>query len=400
MHRPKLLVLNACDTPEGDVNMLLLALANFPPDAFEVYAASVPRGQVAGLLRERVGDRFIPVEMGGAEARPSGAEGRAWRAHALAGAIATLVTRVRRERIDALYAIDRTVAPIVAAAVARLTGRPFILSAHYPFYPTGGRAARFAIRQAARIHVDTHFLRAHYPPAVADPSRVVVIPCAIQIERYDPSIDATAARAELGVPAGVPLVAMAGRLSPYKGQDALIEATPRVLAAHPDACVLIAGHDTTDAMHTHGPSATRFAPILSDMIRTRDLDERVRLVGYVPSLPRFYAAATLAAMPSWEEPFGLVALEAMAMARPVVATRAGGVPEFITDGEVGLLIPPRDPTALADAILRLLADPARAAAMGRAGRARVEACYSASPYAEAVARLIYTTLGRRWDAGR
>jgi glycosyltransferase involved in cell wall biosynthesis len=93
-------------------------------------------------------------------------------------------------------------------------------------------------------------------------------------------------------------------------------------------------------------------------------------------------------MPSWEEPFGLVALEGMAMRKPVVATRAGGVPEFVQDGQTGVLVPPRDPDALAEALLALIADPARARAIGARGRRHVEDAYTERHYVDNVRRVL------------
>jgi glycosyltransferase involved in cell wall biosynthesis len=104
------------------------------------------------------------------------------------------------------------------------------------------------------------------------------------------------------------------------------------------------------------------------------------------------ATANVVAMPSWEEPFSLVALEAVATAKPVVATRAGGVPEFVLGGETGLLIPPRDPQALAEALIKLIDNPQLACAMGQKGRLRVEKLFTAQRYAKDVAQILSDAL--------
>ena len=103
------------------------------------------------------------------------------------------------------------------------------------------------------------------------------------------------------------------------------------------------------------------------------IDAHVDFVGWVDpaKIPELINAATVVVVPSrWEEAFGLVALEAAQMARPVVGTRVGGLPEVVRDGETGLVVPKEDPVALADAMIRLLADPRRATAMGQNARRR------------------------------
>ena len=98
-------------------------------------------------------------------------------------------------------------------------------------------------------------------------------------------------------------------------------------------------------------------------------------------------------MPSWEEPFGLVALEGMAMAKPVVSTNAGGVPEFMRHKEFGLLVPPRNASALAEAIHYLIEHPAEAAAMGQAGRRAVEQHFTTPLYIRRITETILTASG-------
>ena len=103
------------------------------------------------------------------------------------------------------------------------------------------------------------------------------------------------------------------------------------------------------------------------------LPERVFYLGDVSftELPALLAQTSVVALPTLREPFGLALLDAMACAVPVVATRVEAVPEIVEDGGTGLLVPPGDPEALADALVALLADPARARALGQRGRERV-----------------------------
>ena len=144
------------------------------------------------------------------------------------------------------------------------------------------------------------------------------------------------------------------------------------------------GRTDPEPVAIDGTTAT-FREHVERMIQQHGLGDVMRFLGYVPDLTVAIGASDIVVMPSKEEPYGLVALEGMAMAKPIVATRAGGVPEFVVEGETGLLVPPGDSEALADALLKLLSNPARAREMGFQGRRHVLAEYTVSHY---VARLM------------
>lgn len=124
--------------------------------------------------------------------------------------------------------------------------------------------------------------------------------------------------------------------------------------------------------------------------------ERVRIHSSWPwdDMPSLLSAANIVSMPSWGEPFGLVALEGMAMGKPVIATRVDGIPEFVLDGKVGALVPPQDPGALAHAVLTLLEHPEMANNMGRAGRLHVEHNYTLERYRNDVENLLLRAVRR------
>lgn len=158
-------------------------------------------------------------------------------------------------------------------------------------------------------------------------------------------------RAELGVGLHDPLVVLVGRLHPQKDIGTLIEAAARLDSG---VQVVVAGE---------GPQR----PELEARIRRLGLGGRVRLLGARTDAADLQAAADVVVMCSIWEGFGLVVAEALHLGRPVVATAVGPVPSMVVDGETGRLVPPSDPEALAAAIGDLLADPARAAELGRAG---------------------------------
>jgi glycosyltransferase involved in cell wall biosynthesis len=148
-----------------------------------------------------------------------------------------------------------------------------------------------------------------------------------------------------------------GRLIPIKGHVILLRAFRRVLDERPDAQLDIAGRGVLE----HG---------LKDFARELGLLDSVRFLGHVTPIQSAIEQSLAVVVPSLGEGFGMVALEAMERARPVIAAAIGGLEDLVRDGETGLLVPPGEAEPLAEAILTLANDPARAAALGRAGRAR------------------------------
>ncbi len=192
----------------------------------------------------------------------------------------------------------------------------------------------------------------------------------LRVTRYgtDPTrfrpLDASALRERLGL-GGRPVLLTIARLVPRKGIDAVLRALPHVRRAAPDVAYVVAGD---------GPERER----LGTLARELGVENTVHFVGAVSDaeLPLWYSLADVFVMPSRSEPpdvegFGIVFLEAGACERPVVALRAGGVPDAVADGTSGLLVTPGDLDELATKILALLLDPARAADFGRRGRERV-----------------------------
>ncbi|HYX24582.1 MAG TPA: glycosyltransferase family 4 protein [Thermoanaerobaculia bacterium] len=164
----------------------------------------------------------------------------------------------------------------------------------------------------------------------------------------------------LGLAGTARVVLCVGGIQRRKGQLDLIEAAARLTGEFPDLVVALCGAEA-DA---------EYAAALDGRIAELDLARHVRQPGFEPDVRSLLAHAEMLVQPSHSEGFGLAVLEAMAAGRPVVATRCGGPEEIVEDGVSGLLVPVGDPAALAGAVRRLLADPAEAAALGRAAAAR------------------------------
>lgn len=182
-----------------------------------------------------------------------------------------------------------------------------------------------------------------------DPARLHLVPPV----GPTPTVSRTpeAVRTELGLDLDAPLVVLVGRLHPQKDIATLVAAAGLL---DPEVQVVVVGE---------GPQR----PELDALIRAGGLEGRVHLVGARPEAADYQAAADVVVMCSIWEGFGLVVAEALHLGRPVVATAVGPVPSMVVDGVTGRLVAPSAPAALASAITDLLADPARAAELGRAG---------------------------------
>ena len=196
-------------------------------------------------------------------------------------------------------------------------------------------------------------------------------------EHFDPGLaDAASARRALGVPPGAPLVAMVAHFyAPSRGAQSAPHMAGRGVKGHEDflAAARVVARVAPEARFVIAGAAVMEA---GEAYRQRLIDEcdgdellrdRVIFAGHVDDVPSLLAAADVAVQCSLTENLGGT-IEALLMERPVVATRVGGMPESVRDGETGLLVPPSDPAALAAAILRLLENRDEAAAFGRAGR--------------------------------
>lgn len=185
---------------------------------------------------------------------------------------------------------------------------------------------------------------------------------------------------------GVPVIGLVGRIAPWKGQDVFIRAASEVHEAHPSARFQIIG----SAMFGEDQYETQ----VRQMVQSQKLEGVIEFTGFRNDVSDAIAnLAILVHASTRGEPFGQVVIEGMAAGKPVIASRGGAIPDIVLDGKTGLIVPMNDPTALAEAIMKLLRDPARAADMGAAGRRRVAECFSIQRTASGVKAVYDEILG-------
>ena len=275
-----------------------------------------------------------------------------------------LVRLIREEGVDVLHAHMHG-SNIWAAVLGRALRVPVVIATEHTWSFRGQ-----PLRKALDRHVVGRFCHTFAAISETDRTRMVelvgvpaarvrLMPLGVVPRAGNPA--AGGLRQELRIPDAAPVVATVGMLRPQKALDVLVRAFATVRAEHPDARLLIAGE---------GDERARLESVIADA----GLGSAVVLLGLVADIGRVLDAADVYAQSSDFEGTPIAILEAMAAKLPVVSTAVGGVPALLGTSN-GLLVPPRDPDALAAAISTLLADPAARHAMGAAGQATMSAGY-------------------------
>ena len=219
-------------------------------------------------------------------------------------------------------------------------------------------------------------------PGIA--GRLSVIPLGVDLDRFRPvspdSREVKASRRELGLSEGDAVIGFVGRLVPQKGLSYLLAAAELLQARYSNLRFVIVGD---------GPLRTELT-----IATTSSGNNRFYFLGERSDVPRLLELFDVLVVPSEWEPFGIVNLEAMAAAKPVVAFDVDGIPEAIVHGETGLLVPHRDSRALASAIAKLLDDTSLRRRMGAAGRQRVEQRFNVQDMARAFESFYETAIRR------
>lgn len=280
------------------------------------------------------------------------------------------ILRARRARIVHTNGLK---AHLIGCALKVLSGCSLVW--HFRDLPEGG--ARRLFRFLAGIFPDRIIANSRaVKRALGDVDHISVVYNGIAAGAPSSAAGRESYRREFGVEGGEILVGTVGHFAPLKGQEDLVRAAARVLAAAPSARFLLVGGAIYPAWRDY---RDRILSLISEL----GLSGRVACPGPKDDLQDLLAALDIFVLPSRSEGFGRGNLEAMAAGLPVVSTAVGGVPEVVADGETGFLVPPRDPDALASAILQLVRDDGLRKRMGAAGRARA-ALFSVEKMVEGV----------------
>ncbi len=289
---------------------------------------------------------------------------------AICAALWRLARAVRQQHIDILHA-NGSRSMFYAGLVGFFTGVPVVW--HVRIALADGYWDRFLALWARRIVAISAAVRERFVGAVA--GKIAIVHNGVEIESFAKA-DAKYWRGQWGEG---PVVGMVAQLIPWKRQGDFIDAMAQVAQAYPAARFVLVGDEPESGGNYGADLRARAAAV--------GLIEKFIFTGFCRDIAPVFAAFDIAVLCSEDEPFGRVLIEAMAAGKPVVATRGGGVPEIVVEGETGFMVAVADVDALARAVEKLLANPPMARAMGIAGQERARAFFSVQAHVEKIEAL-------------
>ncbi len=357
----------------GGGERVFLQLAAGLKDCFKVFVAATRGGKFENGIRE-LGVKFFPVDMSRQlSLRP----------------IRQLSGIIKNNKIDLVHSQGAR-ADFYARIAGRVAGSPHNLCTIA--MPVEGFEVRpwrrmiyRSIDSLAERYVDKFIVvsdalkRILIEKRGIPGHRITRIYNGIELDHYHPDAEDVKMRKEWGIPQDVPIIGAIGRMVWQKGFECLIRAIPEVVQAVPDAKFIFVGD---------GPIKDQLI-VKSEQLNVRD---RIVFAGFRSDINEILAAVDLLVVPSLLEGFPMITLEAMTMAKPIVATSIDGITEQITDGENGIMVLPKDHIALAEAILRLIKDKELSKKLGMSARKRVEQEFSVAKMVEETEKVYMSLL--------
>lgn len=275
-------------------------------------------------------------------------------------ALPGLYMRIHREAPDILYA-NTNFASLYSGLLGKMLGLPTL--GHIRDIEPPGRMGLRLLRLNTKLlaisqAVQRFLLREQIPQ-----EHIACVYDGVDLQQYHPR------KAVKHQNTSKVIVGIVGQIGQRKGHLALLEAFCELSRRHTDLELWIVGKEPAH-------SVERYTEQLQRYIETARLGASVKFWGFRNDIPNLLSQLDILVLPSLQEPFGKIVIEAMAMKKPVVASKVGGVPEIVVDGKTGLLVPPQQPNVLCAALETLSKDKTLRIRMGREGRKRVEQCFS------------------------
>jgi glycosyltransferase involved in cell wall biosynthesis len=370
----RLLFLNTRDQCGADVAVHLSLMSHFTSDEVQVFVLSNSEAVDAAEMRNRfagmpnVSSTFLPL---GQPADRLASRGKLGKALAYGPSAASLVKAalfIRKHRIQIIHATDRPRDASYASLLGRITGAASVVHMHSHVGEYHTRPTLWGMHNATAIFAVSDYIRNGLSGMGIRPEKIHTLYNAVDADYFDPDkmLDThQSVRPQFGIPSTAPLVGIAARMNPWKGQRELIGAVSLLKETHPDLHVIILGSDVPE-----------FRADCEERARAGGIADRVHFGGYQKDVRPFLHEIDIFALPSHGEPFGLAVVEAMAMRKPAIACDDGAGPEIITHAKDGWLVKPRSNEAVATALAALLGSPELRRQLGERARETVRARFS------------------------
>jgi L-malate glycosyltransferase len=310
----------------------------------------------------------------------------------------SLARAARRFRADVIHA-NTTRAGIMAAVAQRFGAPPFVVRAHehIPLTPAGRAVRALLVSRASAIVAVSDYTARRFDEGLERPVAKRVYN-SIDHTRFDPrTVRPAGLRAELGLRPDAPLLGQVAQITPWKGQDTAIRALARLRRFGLDAHLVLTGQVAFGGKRVRYDNPG-FMRKLVRLAGELEVSDAVHFVGQRSDVPEVVSDFDMSLLPSWEEPFGLVTVESMAVGTPPLVGEVGAGPELVEDGVCGRVLPPKEPEAWAAAARELLEDRDKLRRLGETGPTVAARFRDEVHAAEMLA--IYATAVRLPRAGR
>lgn len=275
-------------------------------------------------------------------------------------ALPQLALRISKENPDLLHANTNFMSQY-SGVLSKLTGIPAV--GHIQDIEPLGRMGRWTVRQNTKLIALSKAVKDYLLEEQVPEQQIVRVYHGVDLHQYQPVSTPSSSGSHPVI------IGLVGQIGERKGHRYFLEAAKRIVQHHPDVNFWIVGKEPTH-------SKERYTELLYQYVEDNQLKQHMKFWGFRTDIPEILGRLDILVLASLQEPFGKIVIEAMAMQKPVVASRVGGVPEIVVDGKTGFLVPPGNSDALYYALEQLLSDREKRENMGREGRKRVEQYFS------------------------
>ena len=283
-----------------------------------------------------------------------------------------LANYVRANDIQIIHCTEKPRDAFYGQLLAKMTGAKCIIELHVKAEDWINNKVLWAMEQADGLIGVSEFVAQSIGEMGYPPEKTYFVLNAIEADLWDPTTDGRPIRNEFGVSDDTSLLLTVSRLSYWKGHTELFKALAKVKEQYDNFRLLVVGEDDPRAHPGHGS----YTAELRELAEKLDIKDQIVFTGYRRDVAQLMAACDIYTMPSFEEPFGMVYLEAMCMQKPIVALDNGGAREVVEHNKSGLLSAPQDIDQLAQNIVTLINDSEMRMRMGEHGRERAVAYFT------------------------